>query len=480
MIVNGLREFSGKRVLMLQGPVGPFFARLAADLALAGATVFKVNFNGGDWLFSKSRSFSRVFDYAGDLAAWPAYFEDLLARLNIETVLLFGDCRPVHAAAMDVIQRRGVHLGVFEEGYLRPDYITLERDGVNNNSSLPSDPGFYLAQPPRKLPESKPLGRTYWESAKWGMMYFLAATVGRVWFRHYRHHRRLGISDAPTWWLSYLRKAAYRHIERDVLPTLVGVNSGNFFLVSLQMRGDAQMSVHSPYKSVQQFIEHVVTSFAQHAPASSMLALKHHPLDRGYTDYRRLIKRLIREHKLEERCFYIHDQHLPTLLEHACGVVVVNSTVGLSAVGQGVPVKLCGESIYDIQGLTFQGPLDAFWDNAHLAVPNPALYQAFRSYLIAHTQHQGSFYKRLKGVPYDSVIVWADHGSSAPHWEHRGKDNASELDQVARDLGSVSNDSFVDKGGRNRLADTISSMAAWAGGTVLRQSAPKEPHNDHQ
>src|SRR5256885_12968535 len=40
-----------KRVLLLQGPVGPFFRRLATLLRAAGAEVHKVNFNGGDCLF---------------------------------------------------------------------------------------------------------------------------------------------------------------------------------------------------------------------------------------------------------------------------------------------------------------------------------------------------------------------------------------------------------------------------------------------
>jgi capsular polysaccharide export protein len=128
-----------------------------------------------------------------------------------------------------------------------------------------------------------------------------------------------------------------------------------------------------------------------------------------------LIGGLIRKLRLQGRCFYVHDQHLPTLLKHTCGAVVVNSTAGLSAVGEGVPVKVCGESIYDIQGLTFQGKLDNFWIHAQLAVPNAELYRAFRNYLIAHTQHLGSFYKRLSGVSYHSGIMWADHGSTAPH-----------------------------------------------------------------
>ena len=72
MISDGLNEFQGKRVLMLQGPVGPFFTRFATDLNLVGSVVFKVNFNGGDWFFSKSASFTRVFNFTDELAAWPA------------------------------------------------------------------------------------------------------------------------------------------------------------------------------------------------------------------------------------------------------------------------------------------------------------------------------------------------------------------------------------------------------------------------
>ena len=429
MISNGLNEFKGKRVLMLQGPVGPFFARFGTDLALAGAVVFKVNFNGGDWLFSWNGAFTRVFNFTRDLAAWPDYFGDLLGRLNIDTVFLFGDCRPVHVAALRVIAHRDVNVGVFEEGYLRPDYITLERDGVNNNSSLPSNPKFYLSQPKRQFAAAEPLGSTYGQAAKWGMLYFAATSLGRFGFRRYQHHRRIGFSDGPSWVLSLWRKHLYQLTEARVLPRLVNENSGNFFLVSLQTRGDAQMSVHSAFDSVDHFIEHVMASFARCAPAGRLLALKHHPLDRGYSDYSALIDRLKERYQLQERCFYVHDQNLPLLLQHTCGVVVVNSTAGLSAVGEGVPVKTCGEAIYDIQGLTFQGSLDHFWQHAHLAVPSAQLYEAFRSYLISHTQHRGSFYKTLPGVSYQSGVVWADHGADAPH---HGDQDAQQKGRRAR------------------------------------------------
>lgn len=65
------------------------------------------------------------------------------------------------------------------------------------------------------------------------------------------------------------------------------------------------------------------------------------------------------------RIRYIRDRHLPSLLTSAQGVVVINSTVGLSAIAYGTATKVCGRAIYDIAGLSFQGALDAFWRAAH-------------------------------------------------------------------------------------------------------------------
>ena len=69
MIERGIHAFRGKGVFLLQGPVGPFFSRLAHDLELAGARVSKVNFNAGDRLFYRRGAFS----YRGAMADWPAW-----------------------------------------------------------------------------------------------------------------------------------------------------------------------------------------------------------------------------------------------------------------------------------------------------------------------------------------------------------------------------------------------------------------------
>ena len=168
MVKSGLSSFRGKRVLLLQGPVGPFFQRLAQDLTQAGAQVFKVNFNGGDWFFYPSNA----FHYRGTSQDWPAYFEALLDRLHVDMVMLFGDCRPIHTVAHEVAHRFGIEIGVFEEGYIRPHYITLERYGVNDNSQLSRSPITYLNSSLPPLEQTQPLGSTFRYAATWAVLYY--------------------------------------------------------------------------------------------------------------------------------------------------------------------------------------------------------------------------------------------------------------------------------------------------------------------
>lgn len=403
MIREGLQAFAGKRVLLLQGPLGPFFRRLAGDLEAAGAQVSKIDFNGGDLLFSPAAS----IPYRGAAQDWAAYFEAFVARHRIDVVLLFGDCRPLHRIAHQVAERLGIEVGVFEEGYVRPDYVTLERFGVNGNSQMPRDPQYYLERPRVQVPATLPVGNTFWHTASWALMYYIASALLWPFFPHYQHHRPLTIREGWPWLRSAWRKQFFKFRERGIERRLAGVDAKRYFLVALQVHNDAQIHTHSEYSSVEAFIESVITSFGEHAQGESLLVIKHHPMDRGYHDYSKLIARLAARQGLEKRVLYIHDQHLPTLLENAQGVVLVNSTVGLSALDHGTPLKVCGTAIFDMPGLTYQGPLAEFWGKAAEHRISKTLYRNFRDYLIERTQLNGSFYRRLELPGSRAGLVWA-------------------------------------------------------------------------
>ena len=391
MIKQGIKAFRNKRVLLLQGPVGPFFRRLAADLKQAGAQVFKVNFNGGDCLFYPNGA----INFRGDIAQWPDFFKALLVELDIEVVLLFGDCRPLHRSAQQIAHKRDLEVGVFEEGYLRPDYITFAQYGVNGHSLLPNSPIFYLNS---EIPEASPteaVGTTFWLMALWAALYYFSAGLTKMFFHRYQHHRPLTWFEVIPVLRSCWRKIKYRYKERGLEDRLTTILAGQFFLVPLQVFNDSQVTVHSEFSSVEDFIEQVMTSFADQAPLDKKLVFKHHPLDRGHSNYGKLISSLAAQLNIKGRCIYIHDLHLPTLLTYTCGVVIINSTVGMSALFHGAPLKVCGKACFDMKGLSFQGSLANFWQQAKKHKLDKRLYHQFINYLVHNQQLNGSFYRRL-------------------------------------------------------------------------------------
>jgi capsular polysaccharide export protein len=391
MILRGYSAFADKKILLLQGPVGGFFRHLAADLQQNGATVSKINFNAGDWLFYPRGA----INYRGTLDEWPEWFSRFLEKHDFDVVLLFGDCRPIHATAHAIAYQRGIEIGVFEEGYVRPDFVTLERYGVNARSRMPRNPTWYLRHDPPSIPVATPLGSTYWPMVWAGFRYYTAAILGKPWFRHYLHHRPLEVREIWPWLRTVWRKGWYHWRESGLDHYITQHWQRRYFLVPLQVHNDSQVTAHGGVDSVESFIALILRSFAAHAPKGLLLVFKHHPMDRGYRDYTKLINKLSRSLGLAERTLYIHDLPLPPLLDNARGVVVQNSTVGLSALLHGAPTKVFGNAIYDMPGITWQATLDEFWQIDESCRPDRFLVLRFRQHLIAATQLNGSFYKRL-------------------------------------------------------------------------------------
>ncbi|MEE9322791.1 MAG: capsular biosynthesis protein [Granulosicoccus sp.] len=391
-----------RNVLLLQGPIGPFFSRLAEDLEQRGFNVIKVNFNGGDRFFHRSKN---AIDYTGSLETWEAWLERLITNKKIGRIYLFGDCRAYHRIAREVAARQPVRLFVFEEGYIRPNFITLEEDGVNGHSPMMDDP-VALTKPARPLPEEITQPKhVFLITACYSMLYYWASAWRGSRFEHYRHHRPFEwLSEGARWIRSGYRKLRYARRERKVLSDLLPQFDGNYFVCPLQVHCDMQVIVHSEFNSIEHFVGDVLASFSKHAPSNKAIVFKHHPLDRGYTDYTCLFANLIAELGLQDRVFYVHDTCLPTLLKHAQGTVLINSTVGVSSLFHGTPVKCLGDAIYDLPGLTEQQSLDDFWEVDGRV--DPAVFQNFRSHLVLRNQLNGNLYRRLSKQG-SAGIVWS-------------------------------------------------------------------------
>jgi capsular polysaccharide export protein len=172
-----------KNVLLLQGPVGPLFGKLAKNLQAKGVAVSKVCFNAGDafdWRFVPDIA---AHHFRCSATEWPSYFESLLSAQTATAIVLFGQARRYHRQAISLAQAKGIKVFVMEEGYFRPGYVTLEANGVNAHSTAMIDVIDLLPMVPTM---AKPVPETVaWHFAKmaWAAtQHYVAMSLPQVLF----------------------------------------------------------------------------------------------------------------------------------------------------------------------------------------------------------------------------------------------------------------------------------------------------------
>lgn len=379
------RLTSSQRILMLQGPMGGFFRQVASWLRQQGIVCYKVNFNGGDRLFFLD---DYTIDFTGKLIDFQGWLTELLVQFNIDAIVCFGDCRLYHAQAEKVCQRQNIDFFVFEEGYLRPDYITLELGGVNAFSTIhPSQIEQHAKAHDHPLKTEPSFGFMVWSAC----LYYLAWIAMQYRYPNYQHHRLLTPAQEIVAWGRALRRRITNYVPDLYKKWRIDRDwAHNYFVVALQVHNDSQVRVHSHYADVSDFLIETIESFARCAESRHTLVIKHHPMDRGYRNYRHLIRQHAQRLGIEPRVRYVCDVHLPSLIKKSLGLITINSTTGLQALFHAKPVKVMGCAIYDIPRLTTQKSLDEFW-RAPCAVDRD-YYLRFRELLLEKTQLNGSFY----------------------------------------------------------------------------------------
>ena len=326
------------------------------------------------------------------------FYEQTITRYNISNIILFGDCRPIHKPIFPIALKHGITVHVFEEGYTRPNHITFEESGINDRSPMPRTLKDIKARAKElrqndisPLTHATPiLPNPIGPRVRWDLMFHLANILSMYKFRNYQSHRPERVRDEAKGWINrFIRKLRFNQKNEATLARYKG-NTPQFFFIPLQLNSDFQIREHSDYDGVPTFIRETIYSFAKHSPPEVRLLIKSHPLDNGMIDYREIIAECADACGVNDRVDFIIGGDLDSILERAQGVVLINSTVGYAALKAGVPVKVMGRAIYDMDGLTNQKPLDAFWKAPGIPVQENII--DFLSVVKADSQLYGDFF----------------------------------------------------------------------------------------
>lgn len=390
--MNNIGPLLNKNILFLQGPMGNFFKKIDNSFRKQGATTYKIGFNMGDQFFSYKDNYIPFKEIP---EAWETFIKKFLLQNKIDKIFLFGDCRYYQRIARKVAYENNIEVFVFEEGYLRPHYITLEKFGVNGFSQIPRKTDFYNSLTLMDTPEVEHAHQSKTKMTLSATIYYGISNIFHLKYPYYKHHRDFSAIKELFYGLRGItRKLLYIFTEKNYLSFITKELSKQYYFVPLQTYNDFQILQHSNYRSVEKFILEVLESFAHHAPKNTYLIFKHHPVDRGRKNYSAFIKEQAILLSIDERIITLHDVHLPDCLKNALGTVTINSTVGLSSIAHGIPTITLGDAVYDIKGLSNKGvSLRKFW-HSHKK-PDEILYQKFKQYLIDNTQLNGSFYGKF-------------------------------------------------------------------------------------
>ncbi|MBT55997.1 MAG: capsule biosynthesis protein CapA [Mameliella sp.] len=420
-----------KRVfLFLQGPHGPFFHRLGTMLRKTGAEVWRVGFNAGDrafWFHPRS-----YLPYRGTPDDWCAWFVDLIETRNVTDIVLYGDVRPIHAQAVEQARARGLTVHVFEEGYMRPYWVTYERGGSNGHSRLMQMTVEDMRRALELSDMEAPLPPAHWGDMRqhifYGALYHWFVMFRNGDYRNFQPHRSISVFQEFLLYLRRLFLMPVSWLDRVISTARIRLGGFPYHLALMQLEHDSSFQKHSPFKTMPDFVDLVIAGFAEGAPGHHHLVFKAHPLEDGRARVRAAVAVSARKHGVLDRVHYVRGGKLAQLLNDARSAVTVNSTAAQQVLWRGIPLKVFGDAVYAKPEFVSTQSLPDFFDMP--TRPDNRAYKDYRRYLLETSQLPGGFYSArgrrqlLRQVvdmmlspddPYDAL----SHGTAAPRQQLR-------------------------------------------------------------
>lgn len=354
-----------KNIVLLQGPVGPFFDELQGFLSKHEISCTRILFNAGDRLFCPNKK--NVINFEGNLENWSSWLGNYIKKKSPSKIILFGADRPIHSIARKLCNQFNIDVISLEEGYFRPGFVTIEEGGNNANSPIAGKLPFFKSEYDLENLEHKEtisISRNSFSLKCWyGFLYYFWSELWTSSKQKKLFHKNLNLFHQAFFWpknfFYWLKK---RKKEKAFSQRLL---NENYYLVALQLDTDMQSRFQSNGWKKMDLIKESIQSFANKASSQSHLVFKVHPLERGHYNYQKIIKTIARNFGIEDRVWVIQTGGIGQWVKFSKGMITINSTSGFSAIFHGVPILLLGNAIYDHDSIVYklktESDFDQFW-----------------------------------------------------------------------------------------------------------------------
>ena len=217
-----------------------------------GHATNQISFNQGDKIFwANKRSF---IPFTLPIHAWSGFLQRGFQEKQITDLVIYNDTRPFHKTAIQAAHAKGINVHIFEEGYLKPYWITYERDGSNGNSKLMS-----LAQsavvPDHLIRDPDPVPAP----CRWGDMrehifycavYHWCILCANRQFLNFTSHREISIRKEFQLHLKQLVFTPARIAARFWANLTLKCRTFSYHLILMQLQHDSAFQNHSPFKTI--------------------------------------------------------------------------------------------------------------------------------------------------------------------------------------------------------------------------------------
>ena len=186
------------------------------NLERAGQKVVRVNFCTADNLYWRGKN---VVHYRGKKRDWEEFVRGIIRSEKITDVVYYADQLPYHKIAARVARQEGANDISYEFGYLRPDWILVERGGQSSYSNFPNDLE-HIVRAAKKAGEpdhDRKYGYPFWLEAFNEVVFNLTNYFGWMFYPNYNADK---VYNPVLEYLAYIPRLLARIIEKPKCSTV--------------------------------------------------------------------------------------------------------------------------------------------------------------------------------------------------------------------------------------------------------------------